>query len=154
MFAFFFFFLIASKYSSSIHYSKGEVASSHQVSLVEWLSSKRRLFCGELVFCLVGLLQFAATSLGLRGSLFVVLDHNTPLCHVHVHGGNVNIWCFDRLLGSPFILLGHSNMGLSLISVSIWSIGAFSGVEQTGRLLECLGLLPSLWPIIHRPTVL
>ena len=77
----------------------------------------------------VGLLQFAATFLSLQGFLFVISDHNTPLCHVHVHGGNVNIWCFDRLLGSPFILLGHSNMGSFLISVSIWSIGAFSGVE-------------------------
>ena len=46
------------------------------------------------------------------------------------------------------------HLGLSLISVSIWSIGAFSGVERTGRLLECLGLLPSLWPIIRHPTVL
>ena len=124
-----------------------------QVNILQgWLSSKRRLFRGELVFCFVGLLQFAATSLGLQG--FVVLDHNTPLCHVHVHGGNVNIWCFDRLLGSPFILLGHSKMGSSLISVSIWVIGAFSGVERTGWLLECLGLLPSLWPIVRRPTVL
>ena len=75
---FFFFFLIASKYSSGIQYSKGEVASAHQVSLIGWLSSKRRLFCGELVFRLAGLLQFAATSLGLQGSLFVVSDHNTP----------------------------------------------------------------------------
>ena len=153
MFAFFF-FLIASKYSSGIRYSKGEVASAHQVSLVGWLSSKRCLFRGELVFRLAGLLQFAATSLGLRGFPFVVSDHNTPLCHVHVHGGNVNIWCFDRLLRSPFILLGHSNMGSSLISVSIWLIGAFSGVERTGWLLECLGLLPSLWPIVCHPTVL
>ena len=140
--------------SSSIRYSKGKVASAHQVSLVGWSSSKRRLFCGELVFHLAGLVQFAATSLGLQGSLFVVSNHNTPLCHVHVHGGNINIWCFDRLLRSPFILLNHSNIGSSLISVSIWSIEAFSGVERTGWLLECLGLLPSLWPIVHRPTVL
>ena len=155
LFAFFFFFnRKQSKYSSGIRYSKGEVASAHQVSLVGWLSSKKCLFRGELVFRLAGLLQFAATSLGLQGSLFVVSYHNTSLCHVHDHGGNVNIWCFDCLLRSPFILLGHSNMGLSLISVSIWSIEAFSGVKRTGWLLECLGLLPSLWPIVHRPIVL
>ena len=73
-----FFFLIASKYSLGIRYSKGEVAFAHQVSLVGWLSSKKRLFRGELVFRLAGLLQFAATSLDLQGSLFVVSDHNTP----------------------------------------------------------------------------
>ena len=73
----FFFFWIASKYSLGIRYSKGEVTSAHQVSLVGWLSSKMCLFCGELVFRLAALLQFTATSLGLQGSLFFVSNHNT-----------------------------------------------------------------------------
>ena len=74
---FYFYFYIASKYSSGIRYSKGKVAPTDQVSLVGWSSSKRRLFCGELVFRLAGLVQFVATSLGLQGSLFVVPNHNT-----------------------------------------------------------------------------
>ena len=50
----FFFNRKQSKYSSGIRYSKGEVASTHQVSLVRWLSSKRCLFVENWSSVLLG----------------------------------------------------------------------------------------------------